>query len=491
MLMSFVRAKLLSFRNSLGIVLGAAIGSTITVQLISFNLFDYALPAVALGFIIYISGKKNKTQAVGLTALGFGFVFFGMKIMSDQMAPLKSFPFFQQAVNSLSDHPVWAMIFSGLFTAAAQSSGATLGIILSLARTDLISLNDAIPMFFGASIGTCFTGITGSFGVPVEAKRVAYAHLVWKVIGALAFLPFIQPLANAGNFLTMHISSHHLLDGDYNARAIANTFTLYVTLTAVLALPFVSLLERFTLLIVPDLPAYASGETRPKYLDLNMRDTPELAMGSARREISRMGRFVEEMMRYIDPAITQKDEKVLEFIRQRDNKVDRLNREITHYLTDLTKRSRNEEDSRRTLDLLYVVSDLESIGDIIDKNLVHLAEKMIVHDYDFSSEGRNDLRMLHQKVSERLSEMVIALTTGDSNLANEVITGFEVLQNEGKRLHLRHLQRLQNGLRESIETSSVHLDAINYFLRIDYLIFDICLHIAGKAKQPVVIDMSE
>lgn len=491
MLMSFVRAKLLSFRNSVGIVLGAAIGGTITVQLISFNLFAYALPAVAVGFAFHFMSKRAKMQAIGQSALGFGLLFFGMKIMTDQMAPLKSFPFFRQAVDALSDHPVWAMLFSGLFTAAAQSSGAMLGVVLSLSRQNLITLHDAVPMFLGASIGICFTGITASLGAPVEAKRVAYAHLIYKVVGALVFLPFISYLAWAGGYLTQTLGPTYATMGDFTTRAIANTYTLYITTTALLALPLIPLLERVTKFFIPDAPEYASGETRTKYLDLQMRDTPEIAVGAARREISRMGRFVEEMMKYIILGLTQKDEKVLEFVRQRDNKVDRLNRDITHYLTDLTKRSRNEADSRRALDLLYIVSDLESIGDIIDKNLVPLSEKMIVHDYDFSEDGKRDLKMLHQKVSERLSEMVIALATGDQGLANDVLDGFEVLQNEGKRFHLRHLQRLQDGLRESIETSSIHLDAINYFLRIDYLIFNICLHVAGKAKQPMVIDMSE
>lgn len=484
MLMGFVRAKLLSFRNSLAVVLGAAIGGTITVQLISFNLSAYALPAVAIGFAMQIASKKPKTQAIGTAALGFGLLFFGMKIMSDQMAPLKAFPFFKDMISALGNHPGWSVILSAVFTAGAQSSGAVLGIVLSLAWQDLVTLNDAIPIFFGASIGICFTAFYGSVGAPVEAKRVAWANLIYKVIGVLVFLPFIDQLAWLGREITRLTSHAHPSQTYFLVRSIANTYTIFMTLTGLAALPLIPLLDRAARRVLPDVPDYASGETRSKYLDTQVLDNPSVALGSALREISRMGRFVEEMMKQIIVAFSEGDPKLLEFIRQRDNKVDRLLSDITTYLTNLTKRADNEADTKKAFDLLYIVSDLESIGDIVDKNLVPLAEKMSVHDYHFSPEGWEDLKLLHHKVSERLSEMVIALTTSETELAQEVVNGFAILQNEGKRLHLRHLQRLQNGLRESIETSSIHLDVLNYLLRIDYLIFNICLHITGKASDP-------
>jgi phosphate:Na+ symporter len=487
MLMSFVRAKLLSFRNSLGVVLGAAIGGTITVQLISFNLFAYALPAIALGFVLHFLATSPRLKAAGLACLGFGLVFFGMKIMTDQMTPLKSFPFFTGAVQGLGNHPIWAVLLSALFTAAAQSSGATVGIVLSLARQDLITLHEAIPMFFGASIGICFTGFTASVGAPPEAKRVALAHLVYKICGTALFLPLVGVLAVAGLKVTTLLQFGDAANAaDIAARAVANTYTLYMIITALITLACIPLLEKLCLRLIPDVPDYANGEVRTKYLDLKVVDTPVVAIGSSRREISRMGRFVEEMMKRILVALIEKDPKSVSFIRQRDNKVDMLNSEITHYLTALTRRTLSETETAEATELLYIVSDLESIGDIIDKNLVPLSEKMISFNRDFSEEGRMDLQALHRAVSERLSQMVIALATNNTALAEPIISGFEPLQIEGKRLHLRHLQRLQASIHESIETSSVHLDAINYLLRIDYLIYNICLHIVGRARQPVM-----
>lgn len=483
LLMSFVRAHLLTFRNSVGIILGAAIGGTITVQLISFDLFMYALPAVALGFLVYFLAKPARVQSAGLALLGFGMAFYGMKIMTDLMAPLKAFPFFQDAINALDDYPVWSVIFGAVITAAAQSSGAVLGVALSLARQDLITLHAAIPIFFGASIGICFTAFTASWGAPVEAKRIAWAHLIYKICGVAVFLPLIGPLASLGTAVTqflMHFFGNP--QDDFAVRAIANTYTLFITITAFAALPFLSALERLTIMLIPDVPEKTNGELRTKYLDPKILDNPPVALGSARREISRMGRFVEEMMKHIITGLMQKDREALDFTRQRDNKVDYLNTEIMRFLTDLTNRIEDKTDMEAALELLYIVSDLESVGDIIDKNLVPLARKMIDNEHNFSEEGKEDLIKLHQQVSERLSLMVIALSTAEPQLAEPIITGFGPLQDEGKHLHLRHLQRMREGLRETIETSSVHLDVINYLLRIDFLTFDISLHLAGKAK---------
>ncbi|AXA35576.1 Sodium-dependent phosphate transporter [Candidatus Sumerlaea chitinivorans] len=491
MLMSFVRAKLLSFRNSLGVILGAAIAGTLTVQLISLNLFSYALPAIAVGFAISFSSKAPRPRAVGNSLMGFGFVFFGIKIMTDTMAPLKSFPFFADAVKALGEHPVWSVILSMLFTAAAQNSGATVGIVLSLTRQELISLEEAIPMFLGAAIGASFTGLTAAIGAPAEAKRVAVAHLIYKVVGTILFLPLVRPLADVGmaltKFLMFHPESAPL--PDIAARAVANTYTLYMIITAALTLLVLPWLEKLCVKLIPETGEVGDWDVRTKYLDLRIVDTPVVALGSARREISRMGRFVEEMMKAFGKALFDRDEQSLDFIRQRDRKVDALNAEITRFLAALTRKTMNDKEISEATALLFIVSDLESVGDIIDKNLVPLAAKMIVQGREFSTEGKEDLMALHAAVSERLSQTIIALTTNTQELAENVIAGFDKLQEEGKLLHARHLKRLRDNIHVSLESSSVHLDVINYLLRIDYLVYDICLHIVGRAKAQSLTDV--
>ncbi|MBX7244718.1 MAG: Na/Pi cotransporter family protein [Candidatus Sumerlaeaceae bacterium] len=491
-LMSFLRARLLSFSKAFGVVLGAAVGGTFTVYLISFDLSKYALPAIAFGCFTFLFGKRPRIKAVGLSLFGFGMVFLGMRIMTDQVLTLKSFPFFRDAISALRDYPVWTVLLSAIFTALAQSSGATMGVVLALGRQDLITLPEAVPFFFGASIGICFPALTGMIGAPPEAKRLAWGHLLYKICGAVLFLPLIGVLAHVGGSITASLPGHsHISSGDLMARSIANTYIIYIASTAAVALFLVTPIENLLRRFIPEEPEQVNGEIRAKYLDLQILDTPPVALGSALREISRMGRFIEEMMKEILTGLLAKDKMALEFVRQRDNKVDYLNREITRFLTHLTQKAGSDAESiEKATELLFIVSDLEAIGDIFDKNLIPNAQKMIVHDYEFSDEGKADLKYLHQKVSERLSQMVIALATSDPKLVDPVITGFQTIQDEGRRLHLRHLQRLRGDKMNSLESSSVHLDVLNYLLRIDYLIFDIALHLAGKVKEPALSETS-
>jgi len=481
LIMTLVRTGVLSFANSVGMILGAAISGTLTVQLISLNLFAYALPAIAVGFALYFQAKNKRMRSIGLAIMGFGFVFFGMKIMTDQMAPLKNFPFFTGAVKALSDHPVWAVILSFLFTAAAQSSGATVGIVLSLTRQELLTLQEAVPMFFGAAIGASVTGLAAAVGAPPEAKRVALAHLIYKIAGTIVFLPLIAPLASAGLWVTKHLmfNPQAAPPADVMARAVANTYTLFMIITALMTIPATPWLEKLCLWLVPESKAVA-GQVA-KYLVLSSTDSPTVILGAARREISRMGRFVEEMLQKIADALFKGDEDAIGFIRERDKKVDFLNVEITKHLIAVTRREIGHQEIVEATNLMFIVSDLESIGDIIDKNLVPLALKMLRSESaHFSEEGRQELESLHLAVSERLSQAIIALTVKETSLAKSVIAGFQALQKEGKLLHYNHLARLRRNVLESFETSSVHLDVINYLLRIDYLVFDICLHIEGK-----------
>jgi phosphate:Na+ symporter len=480
MIMSFIRARVLSLRNSLAIILGAALAGTFTVQLIAFDLFNYALPAIGIGFPFYLLARRPRWKAFGLVSMGFGMLFLGIHVMTDQLAPLKNFQFFQGAVSSLALHPGWSMILSAVFTAGAQSSGATMGVVMALANEQILSVEQAVPLFYGAAIGICVTGLLAGFEAPVEARRLAWGHLVFKVAGVLLFLPLVEPLAWAGKAVTEFFVSPE--SAAFPARAIANTYMLYMAVTVLLALPFTGLIERLVERFVPEGPQdKMDGDTRIKYLDPSAISTPAVAMGSARREISRMGRFVEEMLRAARAGLMEKDSSSVSTIHKRDNKVDALNRSIMRYLNQIAKQAEDTPQGETIMDLLHIISDLEAIGDIIDKNLVPLAEKMIATDMEFSNEGESELNDLYSKVQERLSQMLVSLTTGDSEIAEVIIGGFSPLQAEGKRLHTRHLRRLQNDQPQSLETSSVHLDVLHYLLRIDYLIFSICLHVAGRA----------
>jgi phosphate:Na+ symporter len=192
---------------------------------------------------------------------------------------------------------------------------------------------------------------------------------------------------------------------------------------------------------------------------------------------------VEEMMRTIGQAIFTRDDRQWDFIHARDDKVDKLQTSITQYLTNLSQKKLSDEELEKTIGLLYIVSDLENIGDIIDKNLLVLAQKMYHNNLEFSESGKRELQELHHKVSEDLSATIIALTSSAPEIADRVISHKPMLTDYGQKLHLQHLKRLQEGLRETIETSSVHLDVINYLQRIEFYVYRISCIVAGKRMK--------
>ncbi len=483
MLVSLVNTKLMTVRQTLGIIFGAAIGTTITVQLISFNVAEYSLLLIAVGFLVTMVMKQRKYIALGNILLGFGFIFFGMKVMSDVTVPLKDFPAFQNAILVLTYYPLWAIVFAALFTALFQSSAATLGIVLSISRHGVFTLPATIPLIFGANIGTCATALLASLRASRDAKRVAWAHFFFKVIGVLIFLPLMAYLAMAGEGATHFLASLPIpLGSDSMARQIANTHLIFNVLITLIFLPLMGLLERMVYGFLPRRPD-ETLEVRSKYLDLQILDTPSIAIGSCIREISRMARFVEEMMRTIGQAIFNRDDREWDFIHGRDDKVDKLQTSITQYLTNLTQKKLSEEELTKSIGLLYIVSDLENIGDIIDKNLLVLAQKMYNNNLEFSEAGKQELQELHHKVSEDLSATIVALTSSSPEIAERVISHKPMLTDYGQKLHLQHLKRMKEGLRETIETSSVHLDVINYLLRIEFYAYRIACIVAGKGMK--------
>lgn len=479
MIVGFVRAGLMTLRQSLGPIFGAAIGTTITVQLIAFNVQAYALPAMAIGYTISLLARRSpKAAAAGRVIFGFGMIFFGLAVMGEAVEPLKDSPAMRGLLQALTSRPVWCLLATAVFTALIHSSGATLGIAITLANQGLLTTAEALPIIFGANIGTTITAILAAVGGTTEGKRVAVAHLLFK-IGAVVFFSFwfmpellVWMAAGTSHAMARWFPSVAIF-ADTPARQIANADTIMCVISAVLALLFGrGPLEKTVCWLVPQ--ADEEKKERPKFIDVAMLENPTLALGASVREISRMGRFVEEMVRRSQSALEQRDPEILSWLRRRDDKVDAAFSQINEYLTQLTAKQPSREETARAIGYLYVINDLESIGDLVVKMFVPIVDKVIEHDLHFSEEGLHDLHGLHATICDSLTKAMLGLTTpGESDLFEEVIARHEELQAHGRRLHLRHLKRLQEGVQETLETSSVHLDIVNYLLRLHYHVYSI------------------
>lgn len=479
MLVGFVSAGLMNFRQTLAVILGADIGATLTVQLIAFHIYDYAVLLIGIGLVFTLFAKKVYYRNLGQGVLGFGFVFFSLKIMTDAITPLQGNELFQQVFAALTGTPFIGIVLSAGITALIHSSAATMGIALVLAESGLIALDTALYITLGANIGTCATAFFASLHSPAEARRVAWAHVLFKVSGVLLLLPFLGPFERLVSSTTPGLT-----------RQIANAHTLFNVIMAVVFLPFISLFSKLITRMVPE--KAEEKKFGPMYLDDHVLGTPALALGQASREALRESDIVREMLTDAVSVFQTDDQSAITALKNKDNLIDLLDRHIRLYIARLSSSRLTESQSRRAMAVLEIARDLESIGDIIDRNLMPLAMKRISKGITFSKEGTEEITSFHQRILDNFDTAISAFAGNDRDLADRVLRNKEDLESMERELVQAHLDRLRKGFRESIETSHIHLDLIGNLARINSLITHIIYPIVeekrGRGREDVGIE---
>lgn len=474
MLVGFVSAGLMTFRQTLAVILGADIGATLTVQIIAFHIYDYDIMFIGLGIAFIFFSRRHLYTNIGKGILGFGFMLLALKIMSNAMFPLQSSDLLKQVLVALVGSPVAGILLSAGLTALIQSSAATIGIALALAGHGLITLDAAINIVLGANIGTCSTALMASLSSPVEARRVAWAHVVFKTAGVLLFLPFLDLFNDLAR----------MTDDDIT-RQIANAHTIFNVVIAVVFLPLVPLFAKLVTRLVPE--KTEEKKFGPLYLDEHLLSTPAIALGQAAREVMRASDIVREMLSNTINAFRSDDTQLIASIKDKDNMIDLLDRQIRLYLMRLSSSNLREAQSRRAVALLEITRDLENIGDIIDRNMMPLAEKRINKGLMFSDEGMQEIVSLHKKVMENFDTAISAFAANDPELAARVLRNKEDIGLMERELVQAHLERLRRGLKESIETSHIHLDIMGNLARINSLIthiaYPIVEHFGGRVPD--------
>ncbi|KPJ75388.1 MAG: hypothetical protein AMJ54_15170 [Deltaproteobacteria bacterium SG8_13] len=488
MLVSFVQAGLMRFAQSLGVILGADIGTTVTAQLIAFKLTDYALLMIAVGFATRLFGKQNKTKNIGEILLGFGILFFGMKLMSDAMRPLRTYPEFVTLMNGL-ENPLLALLIGTLFTGLIQSSAAFIGIIIVLAQQGLITLEAGIPLVFGANIGTCITAGLASIGTSREAKRVALAHVLFKVGGVILFIFWIPAFADMIRGIAERLGSDA-------ARQIANAHTIFNVSLGLVFLPFTSLFARLLLKILPEKKPREGVPPTEWHLDDSMIATPEFAIDLARTEIARMSKILGRMLRaiiipfisdakWINRDARHKDEAallvkeiptrdeiypeltLLEGLDMREEKIDFLDEKIGEFLIQVARQELSDEQASEVYGMISIANDMESIGDIIHRSMLPLIDKKRALRSDFSEEGKEELMIYHVKVCKQISRLREAFLERNLATARRIMTKERKYLDLESMYRLRHLDRLHQQRKESVETHEIHTHLMDYLKQIN------------------------
>jgi len=487
MLVTFVQAGLMTFSQTLGVILGADIGTTVTAQLIAFNVSDYALLMIAIGFGFQVIPKEDNLRNLGEIIFGFGVLFYGMKLMSDTMEPLRGYEGFINVMKEL-ENPLIGLLVGTVFTALIQSSSAATGVFIVLAHQGLITLESGIPLIFGANIGTCITAGLASINTSRDAKRVALAHVIFKIAGVMIFMFWIPTFAGLIRSLSFNF-------GTDIARQIANAHTIFNVGLALIFIPFTALFSRLLVWILPDKEEDISIKPRAMFLDEGSLSSPALAIELARRELSHMagtlGRMLKAVIipfmsdeKFIKKKPLTKDEKellikeipthdmshpqltLLEGVDMREERLDYLNDRIGEFLIKISKKEISRDQANEVYGMISIASDMESIGDLIHRNLVKLLAKKRELDVDFSDEGKEELMIYHQKVCRQIDLLEQAFAERDLEKARMIMEGEKKYLDLEEQYRIRHLQRIRHERKDSISTHEVHMEMMDILKQI-------------------------
>jgi phosphate:Na+ symporter len=467
MLVSFVQAQLMTFTQSLGIILGASIGTTVTTQLIAFKFTDYALLIVGLGVLLKLISKSKKLKNIGDGILGFGILFLGMWLMSDAMYPLRTYQPFIDILMKL-ENPILGILVGTIFTALIQSSGAFIGIIIVLGSQGLVSLEAAIPLLLGSNLGTSITAILASLNSSREAKRVALAHSLFKVLGLLLFAWWIPTFAEFVRTFSPAEGIDITSPDNYSAipRQIANAHTMFNIIMTLVLLPVINISASLITKLLPDIEEEEEDQFKTKYLEEDLLSTPALALSLAKAEIIRMATKVKGMIEDILPPFFTIAPDKLEEIVEREEEIDFLNIKINRYLRKISLESVAEERTDEIFQMMHTTTEIEQIGDIISKRLVPLAEKKNELNVNFSEEGKKEIKEYHLTTVKQISRAIDFFKDVNLHDAKHIKRKYKKYRQMEHELRRTHFDRLLDEVPASLETSQIHLELIELLKRI-------------------------
>jgi phosphate:Na+ symporter len=466
----FVSAGLMTLEQSIGIIMGASIGTTVTAQIVAFKVTKYALAMVALGFALRFFSRREIVKHYGTMLLGFGLIFFGMSLMKTTMKPLQSYQPFIDTVQHL-DSPLLAILFGALFTALVQSSSATTGVIIVIAGEGLISLETGIALALGANIGTCVTALLAAIGRPPAAVQTAMVHVCFNVFGVVIWYGFIDQLAA----WVRHVSPvHPELTDDLarlaaeSPRQIANAHTTFNVANTLIFIWFTTPIARLMRRLVPDRPEAVLAVMQPKYLDDNLLRTPELALDGVRRELGRVGKRALEMVREALPAAASGSRSDLRELAKMDDDVDALHGAIVTYLGKLSQRKIDAETTGQLADYMADANNIEAIGDMIETNIVQTGIERVELGVKMSAETVKILGELHERVCWSVETALAAVRTNDARIASAVIAAKPEISGLANRAEKHLGKRLVAAEDDRLVLFRLESEIIEYLKRVSY-----------------------
>jgi phosphate:Na+ symporter len=469
---SFTAEGLVGLVPALAIMLGANVGTTLIVQVLSFNIAAIAPVLFIFGLVAFRGGARSRIKDIGRAFIGLGLMLLALHILLDTLAPAENAPGVRIFMNSITGDPVLCIILGAAVTWAVHSSVATVLLIMSLAYAHFVTPFSALALVLGANLGSAINPVFESARRDNPASyRLPLGNLINRLVGVLLVAPFLRPISD-----TLQAWQPDL------AKLTAEFHIVFNVATAVI---FIGLLDGMAVLLKKLLPdrVQETDPSRPRYLDESALETPSLALADAARETLHMGDHVEIMLRKVMAAMMTNDRALVDQVSRMDNSVDSLDEAIKLYVTKLTRGSLDEREGQRAMEIISFAINLEHIGDIIDKNLSELATKKIKRRFQFSPEGAEELSAFHKRTMDSLRIAFGVFMSGDVNEARKLLAEKAALRNTELAATERHLDRLREGRPETIETTSLHLDVLRDLRRIHSHICSVAYPVLDAAGE--------
>lgn len=465
MVVGLVNARIMSLHQAVGVIMGANIGTTVTAQLIAFQIEALSLPAVGLGVLLFMFSKRERLRFLGQVVLGFGLLFLGLEVMKETLRPLRELEAFRELLISFGQNPVLGVIAGTAITVAVQSSSASIGLLQSLAAEGLVPLRSALPILFGDNIGTTITAALSAIGASVAAKRAAAVHVVFNVVGTLLFLPFLPIIAS----IVINTS-------DEIVRQIANAHTLFNVSNTVIQLPLAGVIVWLVMRLLPGEKGAPESTPAAVQFDRRLLATPSVALNLMRKEILEMAKAAHRVVARSIEALIEGEPQDLGEIFETEQRINEATEAISAYLTDIGKRKLSDEQIRVSRALFHVVADAERVGDH-GENVAELAVYSREKQLTFSEKAVAELRTLAETALSAYDLALEAWLHSDAEKARRVFELERQVDALEKAARAGHIERLNQG--ECHPTSGI------VFLDVASNLERVADHAAGIAAQVV------
>ncbi|MAF68795.1 MAG: na+/Pi-cotransporter family protein [Micavibrio sp.] len=456
---SFVGRGLLGVTGGLAIVLGADVGTTLVAQILTFDLSWLAPICLIIGYVLHTNkSNANTKKQVGRIIFGLGMMLLALAMIKDVALPLGESENFKAVLKPLATDPIFALILAALLTWLFHSSLAMVLMISSFFIVGIVPFHVALVMVLGANIGNVFPAVISARADSVNALRIPVGNLVMRAVGVLAFFPFMVKIAD---WITVEYGASEW--------AIVMFHTGFNVVLAIVFLPLTKLIARIVRRIVPYVTE-GKDTTKPVYLKESEQGTPFLGLMGASREVLRLAELSVDMLELCQGAFEKNDMQKLLKAREMDNVIDDLFAQVKTYLARMNANILTEKEAKRHFEIMTFAVNIEHIGDVIDRNLLVMVEKKIKQNKKFSKEGYAEIQSLFGMVLDSLELAQKVFISQDVSLARQLVKNKTEIKNAEIRTSRAHISRLSEGVPETLDTSSMHLDMIRDLRRINALV---------------------